>query len=106
SHTDALSFVVSTALAYIEYYSNFSGTVLGTLTTASYSVLDINVVTATVVTTAQTTNTLQTFELLGTLKTGNAVTTIKPQITFSAGPTGTCQTLRGSYITFYPIASQ
>lgn len=106
SHTDALSWVASTALSYIEYYVTGEYNVLGTISTTFGSNIDVNTVNATVVTPAQTTNTLQCLFVYGTLKTGNAVTTLKPQLTFSAGPTGTCQLLQGSLVSFYPIVSQ
>lgn len=107
SHTEALSWVASTALASIDYdVFGYYSTGAGVLVTAFGTSIDVHTGAATVVTGALTTNTYHNYQIEGVLKTGNATTTLKPQITFSAGPTGTCQVNTGSYLCFYPIVSQ
>src|SRR6266699_706702 len=88
SHTDALSFVVSTALASMDYMVWTVTGVSGTVITAFGFALDVHTTAATVVDTGATTQVFRVFNVEGLLKTGNAVTTLKPQITFSNGPAG------------------
>lgn len=107
SHTEAFSWVASTALASIDYdIFGFYSAGAGTLVSAFGTSIDVHVATAVVATGALTTNTYHNYQFEGVLKTGNAATTLKLQITFSAGPTGTCQVNTGSYLLFYPIVSQ
>lgn len=106
THTTAFSFgVAGTALARIQYESYLQSSTSGTISTTAASVLDVAVATATVLN-ATSTATLTTITLIGTLVTGNGAVTLTPQITFSAGPTGTCQTNSGSYFLIWPVVSQ
>lgn len=106
THTSAFGFAVSgTALADIQYSAALQSMTSGTISTTASSILDVAVVTATVLNaTSAATSTL--IYLQGKLLTGNGAVTLTPQITFSAGPTGTCKTRKGSFVLFWPVVSQ
>lgn len=106
THTTAFGFAVSgTALSYIQYSSALQSYTSGSISTTASSILDVAVVTATVLNaTSAATSTL--IYLQGQLTTGNGSVTLTPQVTFSAGPTGTCKTRKGSFLLFWPVVSQ
>lgn len=106
THTTAFGFAVSgTALARIQYSSALQSMTTGTISTTASSILDVAVVTATVLN-ATSAAAMTLIYLQGQLTTGNGSVTLTPQITFSAGPTGTCQTRTGSFLLFWPVVSQ
>lgn len=106
THTTAFGFAVSgTALARLQYTSALQSLTSGSISTTASSILDVAVVTATVLNATSTaSSTIIIIE--GTLTTGNGSVTLTPQVTFSAGPTGTCQTRTGSFFLFWPVVSQ
>lgn len=106
THTTAFGFGLSgTALAFIQYTSTLQGLTSGTINTTAPSFLDIAVVTSTVLN-ATSTATTQVLYIQGSFLTGNGSVTLTPQVTFSAGPTGTCKVRKGSYIITWPVVSQ
>lgn len=106
THTTAFGFAVSgTALADIQYSTALQSYTSGSISTTASSILDVAVVTATVLNaTSAATSTL--IYVQGKLLTGNGAVTVTPQVTFSAGPTGTCKTRKGSFMLFWPVVSQ
>lgn len=103
SHTEALGFALATAtLAHISYIALASATGAADDTTAAaINVTNVDTNAATVVTgTVAAAESWIRFE-------GELVTTlggtITPQITNSAGPTGTCEVDRGTFIWFQKI---
>jgi hypothetical protein len=106
THTTAFGFAVSgTALAAIQYEAALSSVTSGSINTTAPSTLDVAAVTATVLNATSAASSTYIF-LTGQLVTGNGVVTLTPQVTFSAGPTGTCQTRKGSYLIMWPVVSQ
>lgn len=106
THTSAFGLAISgTALASIQYEAALTSGTTGAINTTAPSTLDIAVATATVLNATSAAAMTYIF-ITGMLVTGNGSVTITPQITFSAGPTGTCQTRKGSYGIFWPVVSQ
>jgi hypothetical protein len=103
SHTSALGLVASSAFTNIKYTSELWSTTSGTISTTAPSVLDVNASTATVLNTTSTAP-LTTIRIKGIVRT-NAASTITPQITFSAGPTGTCAVKVNSWFRLWPAGS-
>ena len=103
SHTTALGFVASSAFTKIDYWAELWSTTSGTISTTAPSVLDVAVSTATVLN-ATSTATTTIIRARGVIRT-NAASTVTPQITFSVGPTGTCQTNIDSFFRIWPIGS-
>lgn len=106
THTTAFGFAVSgTALASIQYESSLTSGTSGTISTTAPSTLDVATVNATVLNATSIAPMTYLF-ITGWLLTGNGPVTVTPQVTFSAGPTGTCQTRKGSYLIMWPVVSQ
>lgn len=111
THTTAFDLAVSGgSIASIQYESSVQGITSGTINTTAPSTLDVATANATVLNATSAATTTYMF-LTGQLVTGSltgaaTVISVTPQITFSAGPTGTCQTRKGSYAIFWPVVSQ
>jgi hypothetical protein len=103
THTTALGFVASSAFTSIKYQSQLWSTTSGTISTTAPSVLDVNASTATVLN-ATSTAPLTTIRVKGMIRTAGA-TTMTPQITFSAGPGGTCAVKTDSWLRIWPVGS-
>ena len=103
THTTATGFVASSAFTSINYLAELWSTTAGTISTTAPSVLDVGVSTATVLN-ATSTATRTTIRCNGIIRT-NGATTVTPQITFSAGPTGTCEVAVNSYFRIWPVGS-
>jgi hypothetical protein len=103
THTTAIGFVASSAVTSIRYQAQLWSTTSGTISTTAPSTLDIAVTTATVLN-ATSTAPLTTIRVKGLIRT-NAATTITPQVTFSAGPTGTCAVKTDSWLRFTPLGN-
>lgn len=103
SHTTATGFVASSAFTSINYLAELWSTTAGTISTTAPSILDVAVSTATVLNAASTA-TRTTIRCNGIIRT-NGATTVTPQITFSAGPTGTCEVAVNSYFRCWPVGS-
>jgi hypothetical protein len=103
THTTATEFTASSAFTSINYLAELWSTTAGTISTTAPSVLDVNVSTA-VVLNATSVAPRTTIRGRGIIRT-NAATTVTPKITFSAGPTGTCEVAVNSYFRCYPVGS-
>ena len=103
SHTTAFGLAASSALTAIRYVSQLWSTTAGTISTTAASVRDVTTSNATVLNAASTAA-LTTIRLQGLLRT-NGAATITPQVTFSAGPTGTCAVKTESYFRIWPLGS-
>lgn len=103
THTTALGLAVSSAVTNIGYWASLWSTTAGTISTTAPSVLDVTATTATVLN-ATSTATRTTIEAEGIIRT-NGATTLTPQITFSAGPGGTCEVAVNSFFEIWPIGS-
>jgi hypothetical protein len=103
SHTSALGLVASSAFTSIKYTAELWSTTSGTISTTAPSILDVNASTATVLNAASTAP-LTTIRIKGIVRI-NAASTITPQITFSAGPTGTCAVKVNSWLRLWPVGS-
>lgn len=103
THTTALGLVASSAFTSIRYLAELWSTTSGTISTTAPSVLDVISSAATVLN-ATSTATLTTIRARGIIRT-NAASTITPQITFSAGPTGTCAVKTDSWFRIWPVGS-
>lgn len=101
THTTALGLVVSASLTGINYFAQLWSTTAGTISTTAPSVLNVTTDAATVLN-ATSTATRTTILARGELRLSGAGT-ITPQITFSAGPTGTCETAVGSYMRIWSM---
>lgn len=102
SHTKAVGFGGTATFTSIKYLSTlFSGAANTIATTVSN--LDVAAATATVLNAASTDATAKIF-LRGIFRI-NAGGTIIPQITFSAGPGGTCELKANSFFRAMPIGS-
>jgi hypothetical protein len=103
THTTALALTASSAPTSIQYFTQLWSTTSGSISTTAASFLDVAVTTATVLNATSTApNTI--IRVKGIIRT-NAATTITPTITFSSGPTGTCQTNTNSYMRFWTVGS-
>ncbi|HYT42448.1 MAG TPA: hypothetical protein VEP90_08885 [Methylomirabilota bacterium] len=103
THTTALALTASSAVTSILYWAELWSTTAGTISTTAPSVLDVAVTTATVLNATSTAvNTM--IRVKGVMRT-NAATTITPTITFSAGPTGTCQVNTNSFFRIWPVGT-
>lgn len=101
THTTALGLVASSAFTNIYYWAELWSTTSGSISTTAPSVLDVTASTATVLnSTSAATHTA--IRVRGIVRT-NAASTITPQVTFSSGPTGTCQTNINSYFRILPL---
>jgi len=101
SHTTAFGFGGTATFTSCNYDSIATSSAAGTLSTpqmARWAVATASVVTA--ASTAVTTDII----LEGIIRINGAGTVI-PQVTFSAGPTGTCETALDSYFELEPIGS-
>jgi hypothetical protein len=103
THTTATGFVASSAFTSINYLAELWSTTAGTISTTAPSVLDVNVSTATVLN-ATSVAPRTTIRCNGIIRT-NLASTITPQITFSAGPTGTCEVAVNSFFRIWPVGS-
>jgi hypothetical protein len=103
SHTTATEFTASSAFTSINYLAELWSTTAGTISTTAPSILDVNASTATVLNAASTA-TRTTIRGSGIIRT-NAASTVTPKITFSAGPTGTCEVAVNSYFRCWPVGS-
>ena len=103
THTTALGLVASSAFTSIRYMAELWSTTAGTISTTAPSILDVTTSAATVLN-ATSTATLTTIRAKGIIRT-NAASTVTPQITFSAGPTGTCAVKTDSTFRIWPIGS-
>jgi hypothetical protein len=100
SHTKAFGFGGTATFTSVKYLSTlFSGAANAIATASSH--LDVAAATATVLNAASTDVTAKVF-LRGILRI-NAGGTIIPQITFSAGPGGTCELKANSFFRAMPI---
>jgi hypothetical protein len=98
-----LGLVASSAFTAIKYLAELWSTTSGTISTTAPSVLDVAVSTA-VVLNATSTALRTTIRAKGIIRT-NAASTVTPQITFSAGPTGTCQVGLDSFFRIWPVGA-
>lgn len=103
THTTAFGLAPSSAFTDIHYWSELASVTSGTINTSAWSTLDVATANATVLNATSTATTTLIY-VMGSFRT-NLATTITPQITFSAGPTGTCQTNIGSWFRVYPIGT-
>lgn len=101
THTTALGLVASANLTGINYFAELWSTTAGTISTTAPSVLNVTTDGATVLN-ATSTATRTTIRACGELRMSGAAT-ITPQITFSAGPTGTCEIAVGSYMRIWSM---
>lgn len=102
SHTTAFGFGGNATFTSVLYFSDLVSSAASTISTSA-SYLEVTTASATVLNSASTAVTTK-IRLRGTLRI-NAGGTIVPQITFSAGPTGTCQTNTNSFFRIWPIGS-
>jgi len=103
THTTATEFTASSAFTNILYFAEIWSTTAGTISTTAPSVLDVAVSTATVLN-ATSTAPRTTIRCRGMIRT-NGASTVTPKITFSAGPTGTCEVAVNSYFRVWPVGS-
>ena len=103
THTTATGFVASSAFTNILYFAELWSTTAAAISTTAPSVLDVTASTATVLN-ATSAATRTTIRCKGIIRT-NSASTVTPQITFSAGPTGTCETAVNSYFRIWPVGS-
>lgn len=103
THTTATGFVASSAFTNILYFAELWSTTAAAISTTAPSVLDVAVSTATVLN-ATSTATRTTIRCRGMIRT-NGASTVTPQITFNAGPTGTCEVAVNSYFRIWPVGS-
>lgn len=101
SHTTAFGFGGTATFTTCNYTSQATSSAAATLATPQ--MLRVAVATATVLTAASIAVTTDII-LEGIIRI-NGAGTIIPQITFSAGPTGTCETALDSYFELEPIGS-
>ena len=105
SHTTAMSFVLTTATMTNCTWTTFttSPTALNTSVTALATAI-FNSVTGGVCNSGGSANANTIIKFTGIMRV-NVAGTCVPNIAFSAAPGGTCQTLVGSYLRFYPIGA-
>lgn len=101
SHTTAFGFGGSATITSCHYRAASTSSVADTLATPQAR--RVSTAAAAVLTAASTAVTTDV-EIEGIIRI-NAGGTLIPQITFSAGPTGTCETAVDSFIEFLPIGS-
>lgn len=102
SHTTAIGFGGTATFTSILYDATL---VSAAATTIATTVSSVEVITASAtVLNAASTNAATKIRLRGVMRI-NAGGTIIPQVTFSAGPTGTCQTNTNSYFRIWPVGS-
>lgn len=99
SHTTAFGFGGTATFTSISYASIASSSAANTL--AAAQVRRVEAATAAVLTAASTAVTTEI--LLEGLIRINAAGTIIPQVTFSSGPTGTCETAVNSFFEIRPV---
>lgn len=102
SHTTAFGFGGNATFTSVMYLSELVSSTANTIATSA-SYLDVTAATATVLNAASTATSTK-IKLRGILRI-NAAGTIIPQVTFSAGPTGTCQTNTNSFFRLWPVGS-
>lgn len=102
SHTTAFGFGGAASFTSILYSSTIWTSAVATIATAS-SNLEVVSANATVLNAASTDASTK-IRLRGIIRV-NGGGTIIPQVTFSAGPTGTCQTETNSYFRVWPVGS-
>ncbi len=103
THTTAIGFPASSAYTNINYLAELWSTTSGTISTTAPSVLDVAASTATVLN-ATSAALRTTIRCKGIIRT-NLATTVTPQITFSAGPTGTCEVAVNSFFRAWPVGT-
>ena len=103
THTTAFGFGGTATLTSIRYQSKLWSGTSGTINSTAPSILDVASATSTVLN-ATSAAAFTIIELEGTIRV-NAAGTLIPQITFSAGPTGTCAVKVDSFIELWPIGS-
>jgi hypothetical protein len=103
THTTAFGFGGTATFTNIHYRSLLWSGTSGTINTTAPSKLDVSAATATVLN-ATSGAAFTEIEIEGVMRVNGAGTVI-PQITFSAGPTGTCAVKVNSFIEFEPIGS-
>lgn len=101
SHTTAFGFGGTATFTSINYTSVASSSAANTL--AAAQVRRVEAATASVLTAASTAVTTEI--LLEGLIRINGAGTIIPQVTFSAGPTGTCETAVNSFFEIRPVGA-
>ncbi len=102
SHTTAFGLALTTAtLTSMNYTSSATSSAADTLATPQMRRVTSN--SDAVLTAASTA--VQTEIILDGFFRVNAAGSITPQITFSAGPTGTCEVAEDSYFEYWPIGS-
>jgi hypothetical protein len=101
SHTTAFGFGGTATFTNIEYISQATSTAANTL--AAPQMRRVTAATAAVLTAASTAVTTDIW-IEGVMRI-NGAGTIIPQVTFSAGPTGTCETAINSFLEIEPIGS-
>lgn len=101
SHTTAFGLGGTATLTNIEYISQATSTAANTL--AAPQMRRVTAATAAVLTAASTAVTTDIW-IEGLMRV-NGAGTIVPQVTFSAGPTGTCETAINSFLELEPIGS-
>ena len=103
THTTALGFATTSAVTSSAYLAELWSTTSGTISTTAPSFLNVTSTSATTLN-ATSAATFTTIRVRGNIRT-NAATAITPQITFGAGPTGTCVTKADSYLRIWPVGS-
>lgn len=102
THTTAFGFGGTATFTSILYFSELISSAATTIATAA-SYLEVVAATATVLNATSAAATTK-IKLHGAMRI-NAGGTIIPQITFSAGPTGTCQVNTNSFFRIWPVGS-
>jgi hypothetical protein len=103
THTTAFGFGGTATFTNIHYRSLLWSGTSGTISTTAPSKLDVSAATATVLN-ATSGAAFTEIEIEGVMRI-NAGGTLIPQITFSAGPTGTCAVKVNSWLELWPIGS-
>jgi hypothetical protein len=103
THTTAFGFGGTATVTSMRYQAKLWSGTSGTINTTAPSVVDHNAMSAKVLN-ATSAAAFTLIEIEGVIRV-NAGGTVIPQITFSAGPTGTCEVAVDSFIEFEPIGS-
>jgi len=102
-HTTALALSASSAFTSILYQSQLWKTNTGSVGLVTPYILDVSSSSSTVLNSSSTSN-LTTIVVRGLLRT-NLASTMTPQITFDAGPGGTCAVKTESFFRIWPLGT-
>lgn len=103
THTTALALAASSAFTSILYLAELWSVTNQSISTTAPSVTDVNTSSATVLN-ATSTASGTLIRVKGLVRT-NAASTLTPQVAFSAGPGGTCQTNINSWFSIWPVGT-